>query len=198
MNGIRRVMILLGLTGMIVGQIFAGDIDRERLLDAARIVKGRNKSVGNGQLFNRDCSGTVNAIFAEAGYPLASRLNKAYQPGMNGTAILHAIADTIAIADIQPGDLVFFDDTYDRNGNGLSDDVLTHVGIVMHYDKTSGVIHFIHYNTWMDEIVEQQLNLRLPSDKNENIILRWPSKNDPQQKRYAGELIHSFGRISIY
>nr|WP_246209011.1 NlpC/P60 family protein [Entomospira entomophilus] len=179
-------------------QIFAGTIDSAKLLDAARIVKGRNKSIGDGQLFTRDCSGTVNAIFAEAGYPLASRLNKAYQTGMNGTAILHAIAESVEVSDIQPGDLVFFNDTYDRNGNGLSDDVLTHVGIVMQYDRSSGSIHFIHYNTWMDEIVEQQLNVIRPADKSENIILRWPSKNDPQQKRYAGELIHSFGRIHTY
>jgi uncharacterized protein YfaT (DUF1175 family) len=174
----------------------ANTIETSKVLEAAQVVRQRNQSLGAGKWFNRDCSGTVNAIFAEAGFPLAKQLNATYKNGMNGTANLHVISKVISYNDIEPGDLVFFDDTYDRNGNGISDDVLTHVGIVTKYNRSSGIVTFIHYNTWMNEIVEQELNLREPSSRESNITLRWPSKNDQQTKRYAGELIHSFGRIT--
>lgn len=50
----------------------------------------------------------------------------------------------------------------------------------------------------MDTIITQQLNVKEPSNKELNVILRWPSKGDTQTKRYAGELVHSFGRITTY
>ncbi len=36
---------------------------------------------------------------------------------------------------VRLGDLVFFDNTYDRNGDGKFDDRITHVGIVVGFDK---------------------------------------------------------------
>jgi cell wall-associated NlpC family hydrolase len=163
------------------------------LLAAFKLV-GTDNTVGGQQYFTRDCSGTANAIFAEAGYPLRPYLVKVSKPDMNGVALLHAISTPIAVNDVIPGDFVFFNNTYDRNGNGKSDDVLTHVGIVTSFDKTTSEVKFVHYNTWKDKILEEHLNLKQPAVGELNIVLRWPSKNDPQQDRYAGQLIHSFGR----
>jgi hypothetical protein len=44
---------------------------------------------------------------------------------------------------VKPGDLVFFDNTYDRNGNKLFDDKLTHVGIVVGIDESTKSIFFV-------------------------------------------------------
>jgi NlpC/P60 family len=194
----KKFFLLTAIILVAVEMIQANQVESVRLVEAARVVEQANESRGAGKWFTRDCSGTVNAIFAQAGFPLSKRLNAAYKNGMNGTAILHAISDSVSVEQLAAGDLVFFNDTYDRNNNGKSDDILTHVGIVMGYDRATGVVDFIHYNTWMDKIVEQQLNVLKPGDKDTNIILRWPARGDTQSKRYAGELIHSFGRVSHY
>ncbi len=167
------------------------------VLAAAFKLVSTDQSVGGGQRFTRDCSGTANAIFAEAGFPLRSYLVKAAKPGMNGTAIIHATSTPVVVSKVMPGDFVFFNNTYDRNGNDKSDDVLTHVGIVTAIDHKTGEVKFVHYNTWKDKIVEERLNVKQPASAELNIVLRWPSKNDPQQDRYAGQLIHSFGRAPV-
>lgn len=178
-------------------QVEAATKWQESVITAAFKLVSTDQSVGGGQRFTRDCSGTANAIFAEAGHPLKDYLIKVSKPGMNGTALLHAASTPVANGKVLPGDFVFFNNTYDRNNNGKSDDVLTHVGIVTAVDQKSGEVKFVHYNTWKDKIVEERLNIKQPALGDLNIILRWPSKNDPQQDRYAGQLIHSFGRAPV-
>lgn len=45
-----------------------------------------------------------------------------------------------------PGDLAFFDNTYDRNGNRRRDDDLTHVAVVLDVDR-DGTITLAHDGT---------------------------------------------------
>ena len=53
-----------------------------------------------------------------------------------------------------------FDNTWDRNGNGVRDDALTHIGIVETVD-TDGTITLVHLGS--KGVVRIQMNLQRPS-----------------------------------
>jgi CHAP domain-containing protein len=59
-----------------------------------------------------------------------------------------------------PGDLVFFRETYDRNGDHRRDDGVTHVGVVERVEP-DGTVVFAHRAT--SGVKESRLNLRFPS-----------------------------------
>lgn len=189
-------VVIRWLVIFMVSCVYPQEIESAKLLQACRAVLQSNESRGSGKWFNRDCSGVICAIFMEAGYPLQEKLRRVYKEGMNNVSVLYAIAEPLTLEDVLPGDLVFFDNTYDRNNNGLSDDSFTHVGIVTDYDLKHDIISFIHYNTWIDKILEEQLSLTHSNSEKVNTVLRWPIGMDYENKRYAGELFNSFARIS--
>jgi hypothetical protein len=95
-----------------------------------------------------------------------------------------------------PGDVAFFDDTYDRNGNGRLDDELSHVAIVESVDE-DGTIHLVHVGS--KGVVRIVMNLRRPEDhvdeagKVLNDYLRAHADGDAPRTRYlAGELWAGF------
>ena len=73
--------------------------------------------------FNPDCSGFVEAVYAAEGIPLRRLAQRAAPGETSGVAALWAAAGRYGSRWRggewpAPGDLVFFDDTWDRNGNG--------------------------------------------------------------------------------
>ncbi len=100
------------------------------------------------------------------------------------------------------GDIIFFDNTYDRNKNNKADDILTTVGIVIDVDKEE-TINFYYYTK--NSIVINQMNLKnqkveFLTEKNVkkslNTKMFWRNK---QQKdsfpELSGELFNSFGTL---
>ena len=87
-----------------------------------------------GERFNPDCSGFVEAVYAAEGIRLRRILQAAAPRETSAVAAAWEAAGRWgrALDDRgewpAPGDLVFFDDTWDRNGNGRRDDPLTHLG----------------------------------------------------------------------
>jgi hypothetical protein len=177
--------------------LFAEENWRSSVVEAAYSLVITDKTEFNGVQYNRDCSGTVYTAFAQAGFPLQALLNHYGQTGLGGSQTLALIVEfngsLAKLETLQKGDLIFFDNTFDRNLNGKSDDSITHVVIVTAVNTLTGDVTFVHYNTFMDKIVEQQLNLKEQANPDKNIILRWPQKNDPQQQKYAGELVNRMG-----
>jgi cell wall-associated NlpC family hydrolase len=115
--------------------------------DAATLVGRRGPFVVAGARFNDDCSGLVAAVFAAEGIDLRAEMQRA-APREDGSARATWLAarergETFgAEATPEPGDLVFWNDTYDRNRNGKVDDPLTHVGIVERVDGET--VTFVH------------------------------------------------------
>lgn len=101
-----------------------------------------------GARFNADCSGFVEAVYEAEGVPLRRLMSLAAPRERSGVAAALRAMERFgtvvrdAAAWPAPGDLVFFDDTYDRNGNGVPDDPLTHVGVVEWVED--GTIVFMH------------------------------------------------------
>ena len=86
--------------------------------------------------FRDDCSGYVSSVYTAADIE------------MDGTvAEIYAIAEDAGLLHHHPiptiGDLVFFDNTHDRNGNGKWDDTRTHIGVVVDVDP-AGTARIAH------------------------------------------------------
>ncbi len=143
--------------------------------------------------FRNDCSGFVNAAYAAAGRDLH---------GLNSAALYELSRDEGVFHKRRrplPGDVVFFDNTHDRNGNRRLDDKLTHVAVVERVDD-DGTITLVHKGgSGVTRIV---MNLRhrrqaRTDDGDElNSHLRAKTKRDRRRTRYlAGQLWRGFGSL---
>ncbi|HMV66227.1 MAG TPA: CHAP domain-containing protein, partial [Myxococcota bacterium] len=99
-----------------------------------------------------------------------------------------------------PGDLAFFDDTYDRDGDGRTNDPLTHVGVVLSVDA-AGTIVVAHGGTSRGRTT-LRMNLLHPHDAADahgdtiNDPLRARRSGDPAGTRYlAAELWRGFATV---
>jgi hypothetical protein len=175
---------------------------QEKLLEGADKMLGKTETVVRGKKFEADCIGTVRAIYYYAGIDLAADF-ELYSG--NGVARLFKILKSKKLlykTELpQPGDIIFWDNTYDSNGDGKRNDPLTHVGMVTGVGE-DGTIDYIHQD-YQTGIVTARMNLLKPdifSEKrgDETVILNTPIRMK-KGKRYKGEylsgqLFRIFGR----
>ena len=144
---------------------------QEELVDSARWALGKKKLVVNDRRFNLDCSGVVMAVYYRSGIDLQSFLSN-YSGG--GVERLYSLMDDKQLLykqpDLAPGDMLFWDNTYDRNEDGLKNDILTHVGMVVSIDE-NGNIKYIHHN-YKTGIVLAKMNLLDPDNLKFNSPMR--------------------------
>lgn len=144
---------------------------QEKLIEGANWALGKKKLKVNGKTFNVDCSGTVMAVYYYAGIDLSKDFNK-YSGG--GTARIYQYLDDNDLlynTDYPvPGDIIFWDNTFDSNDDGKRNDYLTHMGIVV--DITNeGTITYIHEN-YRKGIILESMNLDLPDNPTVNSAMR--------------------------
>jgi hypothetical protein len=170
---------------------------------AAMLGTGTERFVVGGETFNPDCSGFVEAVYASEGIALRRILQAAAPRETSAVAAAWQAAgawgerwrggDWPA-----PGDLVFFDDTWDRNGNGRRDDPLTHLGIV-EWVEVDGTVRFFHRGG--RGVVRGVLSLARPEraatedGRPLNSALRARAGRDDAGPALAGQLFVGFGRI---
>lgn len=172
---------------------------------ASLLGQGRERFHAAGQTFNGDCSGFVEAVYALEGIPLKRLLTAAAPREDSAVAQAWAAAGRFGARWRggewpSPGDLVFFDDTWDRNGNGRRDDPLTHLGLVEWVD-VDGTVTFLHRAG--QGVTRGQLNLRRPDaargedGRPLNAPLRRRAGREDDAPSLAGQLFVGFGRIGI-
>lgn len=143
--------------------------------------------------FRSDCSGFVEAVFDRVGVPLRG-----------STADLWAASEardaTRLHGPIEPGDVIFFDHTYDRNGNRKVDDALSHVAIAIDV-MPSGVVWMAHDGTSLGRTT-LAMDLARPdvhvAEDGElvNGILRRERRSDPKGTPHlASECFHGLARF---
>lgn len=142
--------------------------------------------------FRDDCSGYVSAVFDRVGVRL-----------VGGTHDMYALAEEQHLLhhrkEPQPGDIAFFDDTYDANRDGKTNDPLTHVAVVLGVDD-DGTIHLAHGGTGRGRTT-LTMNLYHPDQRSDgdrvlNDWLRRQKPGDPSNTRYfAGELWRAFATV---
>ena len=139
----------------------------ERGPNRTAIVRTAVKLVGaktiksNGRRIAYDCAGVTRAVFLAHGIDLYD--GDPGDPDANGVRIIHAHIQqqgTFHRGPVaHPGDLVFFNNTWDYNGDGKVNDPLTHVGIVER-QEANGTIIFI--SRVANAIERYRMNLNLP------------------------------------
>jgi len=143
--------------------------------------------------FRDDCSGFVMAALDRAGVPMSGS-TASFWDDARDRGITHSRKRPTV------GDLVFFDNTYDRNRNGRWDDDLTHIGIVVEVDR-QGTITVAHGGTSKGRTT-MVMNLTDPSARHAddgqelNDWLRAKRNNDPKRASYlSGELFRGFATL---
>ena len=155
--------------------------------EAAASLIGQKTLVISGTTFRFDCSGLVAAAYNKAGIELSGN-----------TASMHELAKKKEVLhqDKVPkaGDMVFFDNTWDRNGNGVRDDALTHIGIVETVD-TDGTITLVHLGS--KGVVRIQMNLQQPSvyKNEEGKVLNSYLRRGSTGERLSGQLWVGFASL---
>ncbi|HUX50039.1 MAG TPA: CHAP domain-containing protein [Spirochaetia bacterium] len=179
--------------------------DRQRrIVAAAHSVLGRTTLVVRGRSFLYDCTGTILAIYYQAGIDLLPYFNRV---SGNGVMRLYKIGQQSNLLYTtrypQPGDVIFWDNTYDMNGDGKWDDPLTHAGVVVDV-RPDGTIDYVHQN-YAQGIVIEQMNLLHPAEYRQVENGREVVINSPLRMRsdvymnpgmiFSGQLFRCFAQL---
>ncbi len=170
---------------------------------AASLVGHRGAFEVAGRRYNPDCSGFVAAVYAAEGVPLGRLLARVSPRETSGAAAAYQAVKAYGTVFggggewPEPGDLVFFDDTYDRNRDGRADDPFTHVGVVEYV--SGGTVVFIHRGG--KAVVRAAMNLAHPAREvgpdgrrmNSPVRSRRPPLRGGQT--LAGQLFAGYGRL---
>ncbi|MBN1798808.1 MAG: hypothetical protein JW822_09525 [Spirochaetales bacterium] len=156
------------------------------LVEGAHKLLGVNKLVVRGKKFTRDCVGTVSAIYYYAGIDLIKGYSK-YSGGGVTSLYTYLKANNLIYRTKNPriGDIIFWNNTVDKDGDGKMDDGLTHVGMVVAV-KEDGTIDYVH-NDYKQGIVIAQMNLKKPDIMGEIIGGTWIMINTPVRIKVRGQ-----------
>jgi len=163
-----------------------------------------SRVVVNGRTFVLDCIGTVSAIFYGMDIDVQKDFRRYRGDGVSRLYQSLAVRDALHRDRLpRPGDVVFWDNTWDANGDGrLDDDPLTHAGVVMSVDP-DGTIRYVHEHIIKGVTVES-MNLRRPRDYYDplgRIINNAMAMNSGISRRNnpphwtSGDLWNSFGDV---
>jgi hypothetical protein len=155
-----------------------------------------------GRSFRPDCSGFVEAVYEATGIPMRDAVAIHDVDGGSAAMALRREVQALGVLygaerEPLPGDLVFFEDTWDRNRNGRRDDGITHAGLVTAV-RPDGTVEFLHRGS--RGVARAFLHLGTPDLSRtrdgavRNSPLRVASRSDAGPV-LAGQLFAGFGRI---
>jgi hypothetical protein len=116
-----------------------------RALGVARLAAsyvGARRLVVGGRRFRFDCSSFARAVYLQHGIDLFAEIQRATTGVRAIQRYVREHGRLFHEGPPRPGDLVFFDDTYDRNRDGRRNDRLSHVGIVEEV-REDGTVVFV-------------------------------------------------------
>ena len=160
----------------------------KRVSEIALGLKGQTSLSVNGESIRYDCSGFVLATFALADVKMTGNTRSMFES---------AHRRSLLVSTPSLGDLVFFDNTYDRNKNKRLDDDLTHIAIVVMVES-DGTIQMVHLGG--SGITDLTMNLKhptkhtSPNGKLWNSYLRINQKGETSP-RLTGQLFKAFATI---
>lgn len=182
------------------------DSEELRIIESARFLVGQelNARVSiNGKAFILDCIGTVSAVFWDSNIDLQKDFPEF---SGNGVSRLHQslARQGVLHADRypRPGDVVFWDNTWDANGDGdRSNDLHTHAGVVLSVDD-DGSIQYVHASISKGVVIEV-MNLLHPASafdaagkRLNNTMAIATASGGPRPVRYfAGDVFDRFGDV---
>jgi peptidoglycan DL-endopeptidase CwlO len=163
---------------------------RAGVVEAASGMVGAAAPSAQGRRFRADCSGYVQAVYAQAGIDLYA---DAGASGSNGVAIIaRYVAERGGLHGRRPlpGDIVFFDGTHGPPGSRL-----THTGIVEGVEA-DGTVVFLHH--MQGRVVRSRMNRYAPTthqDPDTGRIINDYLRRGSDGPRLAGELFAGYGTV---
>ncbi|MGL4562998.1 MAG: CHAP domain-containing protein [Brevinema sp.] len=200
----KQILLLFLLTDILFAQLNDNIIFYEKLAMQLPKTIGLTKfpSINNQKYFG-DCSGFVAFLFHLAGL----NLKKIYGIGDNGVAAiwegLQERGYILEHRDLAPGDIIFFDNTYDMNKNSLWDDELSHIGVVESVDQFH-TITYVHYGS--RGVARANMNLKHPDTFSTNIngvtyrfndLLRHSSERGVNHRYFSSTLYRGSARLYL-
>lgn len=175
------------------------DTRQQAIVRTAVNLVGARTIESNGRRIAYDCAGVTRAIYLAHGIDLYE--GAAGDNAANGVRLIYnhirAHGQLHRGPVVQIGDLVFFDNTWDFNGDGRLNDPLTHVGIVETVE-TDGTVVFI--SRVAGAIERYRMNVAQPhvhrtaEGRVVNDYMRRKHWRDGEQTPYlTGELFATFG-----
>ncbi len=172
---------------------------RTAIVRTATRLAGAKTIESKGRRIAYDCAGVTRAIYLEHGIDLYD--SGADDSKANGVRLIYAHLRRHGTLHqgpiVHPGDLVFFDNTWDFNGDGMLNDPLTHVGVVERVER-DGTVVFI--SRVADAIERYRMNLALPhvhktaDGRVLNDYMRRKQPTDPDDMGHlTGELFAFYG-----
>lgn len=154
-------------------------------------INGRNIHIA------ADCSNFVRGVFWQASNQKIDLFAESMSVGIrsrSGTALIAQLFEKkhrFGTQKIVVGDIIVFDNTYDKNKNQKRDDAYTHIGVVtkIHSD---GLVEFVHAN-YGGKIKKGYLHL-----KNKQPRAGQKEINSYLRKRYSWEDVPSYQNASFY
>jgi hypothetical protein len=159
---------------------------RSKLAEGGEYVLGKKELVIRGKRFNMDCTGTVLAIYYYAGIDLARDFNK--YTGNGVMRLYKSLEEEELLYETRfpvTGDIIFWDNTYDRNEDRQWNDPLTHVGMVMNTSE-DGSIEYVHLN-YRSGIIIENMNLHQPEVHQQMEKGQMRIINSPMRMKQAGK-----------
>ena len=195
-----RTVLAVVLVGLLGGCATTGRGQKAKerdpltvVVEAAAGLVGSRSVVVDGENFRSDCSGFVTAAY----HAIRKDLIDPSAQGRSGTELLYrslrAEGRIQAGNSLRRGDLLFFHNTWDRNGNGLRDDRFTHVALVESV-AADGTATFIHFAS--GRVKRGAINLRHPGiANNPETGTEWNSHlRRGRGKTLTGQLFFKSGR----
>ena len=192
---------------------FVKNLDKDKREDIVKFAKKfENKDIPQSDRWNKYASGFVKMVFLSQKLDLTNTENKKDEEGKwfsTTKIIFNFVKENGKIfKDKRPGkgDIVFFDNTFDKNKDGEFNDELTSMGLVVDIDD-DGTVYFLYKSG--KGVKEGVLNLKTPDVKeikSKNITkrinsqMRWIGEKDKKNKdiekyKLAGQLFNSFGSV---
>jgi hypothetical protein len=170
---------------------------------AASLVGHAGEFRVGAERFNADCTGFVEAVYEAEGIPLRALLQRAAPGERSGVLAAYRAAEAYGIVFggggrwPEPGDLVFWHDTYDRNRNGRADDGFTHVGIVE--SVAGGTVVFVHRGA--KAVARGTMNPERPGERSaDGVLVNSQIRVNPRKRPIpvlAGSLFAGYGRLDL-
>lgn len=179
----------------------AGNHRQEALARTAIGFIGRSRIAVDGRRFTYDCAGLARGVYFSQGVDLYDGLGEI--KGGNGVGRIYGhVMQHGRIhygPTVHPGDLVFFHNTWDFNGDGLVNDPLTHVGVVERVEGDGTVVFVSRVSRGIQRF---RMNVRAPDTHRTgdgrvlNDFMRRKGSRDPQATKYlTGQLFAAFGTV---
>ena len=193
--------LIRGTRGRTCCDMLVGTTRQKALARAAIGFLGKSLIEVNGRRFTFDCSGLARGVYVTQGIDLYDGLGEL--DGGNGVGRIYGhVLQHGRIhygPTVHPGDLVFFHNTWDFNGDGRLNDPLTHVGVVERVESDGTVVFVSQVSGGIERY---RMNLKTPDTHQSsdgrvlNDFMRRKEFRDPEATQYlTGQLFAAFGTL---